>query len=70
MPFLSHFEFRDGEQPIEQAETYSHVLACRERRGVEVCSACVAFDSCDLIKRHLRNLAGYSDSEDGGDAGR
>lgn len=32
------------------------VEACQEMQGVAGCDACPAFDSCEIIKQHLRDI--------------
>lgn len=68
LPFLSHYDFTETQTP-ENSEKLAHIRVCRERRGVEVCSGCPYFDSCELLKSYLREQAGYKDSEGGGTQG-
>lgn len=63
--FLSTFEFREKDAPEHSVEL-AHIRDCRERRRVEVCSACVYFDSCSILKSYLQKQAGLTASVDGG----
>lgn len=65
LPFLSTVEFRDKDAPEHSLEL-AHIRDCREMRGVEVCSACAYFESCDILKAYLRKQAGLTASGNGG----
>lgn len=56
--FLSIYDFKETKSPEEEASD-QHVLDCQLRQGVQGCSACRYFDSCEVIKAHLRAKAGY-----------
>lgn len=55
--FLSTYDFRENKSPEEEASE-QHILECRLRQGVQGCSECRYFDSCEVIKSHLRAKAG------------
>jgi len=55
-------EFRGDaldETPPELESMREQLQVCRERRGVDVCSACIFYDECDKVKSYLRWVVAY-----------
>ena len=48
--------FKRGTERWDRAVCTRKVLLCKQAQGVESCWDCMAFDGCELVKQHLRNL--------------
>jgi hypothetical protein len=64
--FLSTYDFNDQKPPKEEASE-QHIRECQSLRGVEGCGECPFFDSCEVIKAHLRARAGLQEFGVGSD---
>lgn len=53
--------YKEGTQPFVKRVRQLQVIQCRERRGVSFCSECNYYDQCELIKRVMREQAGYEE---------
>jgi hypothetical protein len=56
--FLSPHDFRETKS-FEEEESEQRIVECQVRQNVQGCSECRYFDSCEVIKAHLRAKAGY-----------
>lgn len=56
--FLSPHDFRESKS-FEEEESERYIVECQTRQNVQGCSACRYFDSCEVIKSHLRAKAGF-----------
>lgn len=56
--FLSTHDFRETKSLDEEASE-QRIQDCQFRQGVQGCSECRYYDSCEVIKAHLRAKAGY-----------
>jgi|GEM_PF-5181236 hypothetical protein len=61
---LSTVEFREKKSPETEAED-QHILECQYRRGVSGCGECSNYDSCEVLKNHLRAKVGLPPLGDG-----
>lgn len=58
--FLSTHDFRETKSLAEEASE-QRIQECQSRQGVQGCSECRYYDSCEVIKAHLRAKAGYAE---------
>lgn len=73
MLFPLYNDFRsdvvEGELPAELKWKYARIAECRDLRAVEVCSACLAFNECGLVKEYLGRVEEFRASgRNSGDA--
>ena len=48
--------YRSGTPQFEAQLRGRQVEACMEMQGVGSCQECPAFDGCEIIKQHLRDI--------------
>lgn len=51
--------YKEGTPHFEKRVRQLQVIKCREIRGVPFCTECNYLDSCDLIKKVMREQHGY-----------
>jgi hypothetical protein len=59
--------YQPGSPQFEAQLRSKQVLMCQEMQGVPSCDACPAFDNCEIIKAHLRDIRFGVEIKDGPD---
>lgn len=61
LPLLSVYDFHERAVVPAHAKSAEHIRTCQELRNVPGCGECGLYESCEVIKAHLRSITGYDD---------